>query len=464
MTKQSSIHFEISERKVLLRLFDVLFVGITLYLFSSFTEFDYFTIDETHWRWLLVLVIYIMGFGTVFELYDLKKSSKIESITSAILLTTSVTVLVYLLTPYYTPVLPENRIQILYFYLAILLPLIIWRLAYITFVASPRFYKRALLVGEISSIQAIVLSLKQADPNYQIIGFINCEEEKEDQIKFNGITEFNANDIHEIIAEENISEIVVASSNSEAISSSLYVDLITFLERGYPIREYTQVYEDMSYRVPVQFIGKDFYKYFPFSRNNKNKLYLAYRRTFDLILSVFGILCSILILPFILVGNSIGNRGPLLYSQERIGINGKPFKIYKFRSMVTDAEPGGAVWAQKNDSRITAFGRFLRSTRLDELPQLINIIKGDMSIIGPRPERPIFVNELASVIPFYHTRHIVKPGLTGWAQVKARYGSSVDDSLVKLEYDLYYIKHRGFLLDFNIIVKTLSTVIFLRGQ
>jgi len=464
MSKQSNIHFEISERKVLLRLFDIFAIGCALYGFSFFTDIDYLRIDENNWRWLIVLIIYIMGFGTIFELYDLRKSSKIETVTSAVLLTASTTVLVYLLTPYFTPILPDNRIEILYFYLAIVLPLLLWRLAYINFVTSPRFYKRALLIGETSNIEAIVESIKAADLNYQIIGFINCEDEKEECIKYRGITEYQPNKIHEIIAKENISEIVVASSNSENISPSIYVDLSTLLERGYPIREYTQVYEEMSYRVPVQFIGKDFYKYFPFSKNNKNKLYLAYRRFFDILLSIIGIICSLIFLPFIAIGNGIGNRGPLLYLQERIGKNGKPFKIYKFRSMVTNAEAGGAVWAQKNDSRVTAFGRFLRTTRLDELPQLINILKGEMSIIGPRPERPMFVNELAQVIPFYHTRHIVKPGLTGWAQVKARYGSSIDDSLVKLEYDLYYIKHRGFLLDFNIAIKTLSTVIFFRGQ
>ena len=464
MSKQSNIHFEISERKILLRLFDIFVVGFALYGLSYFTGFDYFKIDVNNWTWLVVLTIYIYGFGTIFELYDLKKSSKIETVSSSIILTASVTVLVYLLTPFFTPELPENRIQILYFFLAILIPLLLWRIAYITFIASPRFYKRALLVGETSSIESIVEAFKVADPNYQIIGFINCEAEQEDAIKYNGLIEFKANQIHEIIAKENISEIVVASYNSETISPSIYADLITLLERGYPIREYTQVYEEMSYKIPVQFVGKDFYKYFPFSRNNKNKLYLAYRRIFDILLSVLGILCAFLVLPFIVIGNAIGNKGPLLYSQDRIGKNGKSFKIYKFRSMVTNAESNGAVWAKKNDSRVTTFGRFLRTTRLDELPQLINIIKGEMSIIGPRPERPMFVNELAQVIPFYHTRHIVKPGLTGWAQVKSRYGSSVEDSLVKLQYDLYYIKHRSFLLDFNIIIKTLSTVIFFRGQ
>ncbi|MFT4612799.1 MAG: lipopolysaccharide/colanic/teichoic acid biosynthesis glycosyltransferase, partial [Gammaproteobacteria bacterium] len=123
-----------------------------------------------------------------------------------------------------------------------------------------------------------------------------------------------------------------------------------------------------------------------------------------------------------------------------------------------------AKWAQINDTRITKFGMFLRRSRIDEIPQFFNILRGDMSIIGPRPERPFFVNELSRVIPFYETRHTVKPGLTGWAQVNTRYGASVNDSLTKLQYDLYYIKHRGIFLDINIVVKTLSTILYYRGQ
>ena len=460
----NSIHFEISERKILLRIFDLLFIGVALYILSNAFDFDYFVINKENWTWVFVLALYISIFGTVFELYDLQKSSKLETVTTTIILSTSVTVLVFLLTPYFTPSLPQNRIQILFFYLAILLALFIWRFAYITFVSSPRFYKKVLLVGETSNIKSIVEAFNTADPNYRIVGFINCESEKIDGIKFKGIPEFQSEDIHKIIREESISEIVVASYNSENITSSIYNDLILLLEKGFPIKEYTQVYEDITYRVPVQFVGKDFYKYFPFSRNNKNKLYLAYRRIFDIFLSLLGLTIGLVFLPIILIGNLIANKGPLFYTQERVGKNGKLFNIKKFRTMVLDAETNGAVWAQKNDIRITVFGQFLRNSRLDEIPQFLNILKGEMSMIGPRPERPMFVKELSQVIPFYETRHIVKPGLTGWAQVKARYGSSIDDSLVKLQYDLFYIKHRSFFLDFNIIIKTLSTVIFLRGQ
>ena len=132
--------------------------------------------------------------------------------------------------------------------------------------------------------------------------------------------------------------------------------------------------------------------------------------------------------------------------------------------MLMDAELNGPQWAEKNDDRITTFGLFLRRIRLDEFPQFYNVLVGDMSIIGPRPERPVFVKELSKTLPFYKTRHIVKPGLTGWAQVKANYGSSYTDSLEKLQYDLYYIKHRGLFLDLNILLKTFSTILFYRGQ
>ncbi|MDN3666511.1 sugar transferase [Algibacter miyuki] len=459
-----SIHFDISERKVLLRLFDILSVLLVLHGVSNLFHFNYFIIDKENWTWVFVFVLYLSVFGTIFELYDLQKSSKIEKTFTNIVLTVSVTVLFYFLTPFFTPVLPDNRLQILYFYCSILVALFLWRWMYITFITSPRFYKKALIVGETSNIESIVSTFKDADPNYKIVGFINCETKTDDDVKFRGIPEYSPSAIYDVVERENISEIIIASYDSSAITPGIYHDLITLLEAGLPIREYTQTYEEMVQRVPVQFVGKDFYKYFPFSRNNQNKLYLFFRRMFDILLSIVGVFCGTLLIPFIFIGNLCANRGALFYSQERIGKNGKPFQILKFRTMIENAEANGAVWAQKNDTRITFFGKFLRHSRLDELPQFINILKGDMSLIGPRPERPRFVKELSQVLPFYETRHIVKPGLTGWAQVKTRYGSSVDDSLLKLQYDLYYIKHRSFFLDFNIMVKTVSTIIFFRGQ
>jgi lipopolysaccharide/colanic/teichoic acid biosynthesis glycosyltransferase len=313
-------------------------------------------------------------------------------------------------------------------------------------------------------MESIIRPLKQADPNYKIIGFINSEREREDPIKFKGLKEFKPHELHQVILEHHISEILIASYNSETITATIYHELIGLLERGFIIREYTQVYEELTHRVPVQFVGKDFYKYFPFSRSNQNKLYQFFHRMFDVVFSVLGLAFGILISPLILLGNVMANRGSLFYTQERIGKNSELFQIYKLRTMVPVLENAKDGWGENHDLRITPFGNFLRRSRLDEIPQFINVLKGEMSIIGPRPERPYFVNELSKVIPFYETRHIVNPGLTGWAQVNYRYGSTVDDSLIKLQYDLYYIKHRSIFLDINIMVKTLSTILYYRGQ
>ncbi|EDM42951.1 sugar transferase [unidentified eubacterium SCB49] len=427
-------------------------------------NFDYFKINSFHWVWSIVLAIYLTVFATIFELYNLQKAGKFEVTVQNIVLTTSVTVFFYLLTPFFTPVLPENRIQILFFYLAINLPLIAWRYFYITFVSAARFNKRILLVADGSEINTIVNSLEILDPNYKVVGFVQSGEKSYDQKYYTSFLEFDDTKLLDLVIEHSISEVVVASSKNFGLSRPLYSQLIKMVEAGISIKEYSQVYEELNKQVPVQEINQDFYKFFPFSRSNHNKLYLFFQRVLDIIISIAGLTLSLALLPLVLIGNLIGNRGPFLYTQERVGKNGIPFKIYKLRTMVVDAEKEGAQYAQKRDARVTTFGRFLRNSRIDEIPQFLNIIKGDMSLIGPRPERPIFVEELGAKIPYYEMRHFIKPGVTGWAQVNASYGTTDADSLEKLQFDLYYIKHRSFFLDVQIILKTLSTIIFYRGQ
>ncbi len=464
MSPKKGIHFEVSERKILLRIMDILMVLLAIYCLNLYPKFEYLRFDVENIVSLTLLSVYLIIFGTIFELYDLQKASKLDTTFKNTVITTSTVVLFYLLTPVLSPYLPEERIQIVYFYLALIISILLWRLVYINLIESPRFYKRVLLVGEISNIDGLVRALNTSDPNYKIVGFINSEASTPESVKFKGLKEYQAKDFLDVIEKERISEVLVASFNSEAIIAEVYHDLMMLLERGFKIREYTQVYEELLHRVPIQFVGKDFYKYFPFSRSNENKLYIFFQRASDILLAITGLAIGIIILPFILFGNALGNKGPLFYIQERIGRNGKPFKIVKLRTMIINAEKDGVKWAKKDDKRITKFGKFLRRSRLDEVPQFYNVLKGDMSVIGPRPERPFFVNELARIIPFYETRHIIKPGLTGWAQVKTRYGSSIDDSLTKLQYDLYYIKHRSVFLDFNIAIKTLSTILYYRGQ
>jgi exopolysaccharide biosynthesis polyprenyl glycosylphosphotransferase len=464
MDQKSSIHFDISERKVLLRIFDIASVLGLLYLVGQVFDFDYFKINSEHWVWSIVLALYLTVFATIFELYNLQKASRFEIVVQNVILTSSVTVLFYLLTPFFTPTLPVNRLQIVYFYISINIALFLWRYAYIVLVSAPRFNKRVLLIGNAGDIDSIVASLQKSDPNYKVIGFINTSSHKYVPPHFKEFEEFSIGEIDQTVRNNSISEIVVATPQSSGMTVALYNKLISLLEKGMAIRAYTQVYEEITHRIPVQHVDKDFYIYFPFSRSNQNKLYLFFHRILDLLFSLIGLAFGLVLFPIILVGNLFANKGPLFYTQIRVGRNGNHFKIYKLRSMVTDAEKDGAQFASKQDSRVTKFGRFLRKSRFDEIPQFINVILGDMSVIGPRPERPVFVKELSERIAFYEVRHLVKPGVTGWAQVNAKYGASEEDALEKLQYDLYYIKHRSLFLDISIVVKTLSTIIFYRGQ
>ena len=182
---------------------------------------------------------------------------------------------------------------------------------------------------------------------------------------------------------------------------------------------------------------------------------------YSFLIALVSLVLTFPLMLLVALGVKLTSSGPVLFRQKRVGLNGKIFTIYKFRSMVVDAEATtGAVWAKKNDPRVTPFGAVLRKMRLDELPQIFNVLRGDMSIVGPRPERPEFVTVLSEQIPFYRQRHVVKPGVTGWAQINHKYGDTIEDTIIKLEYDLYYIKNLSPSLDLYIIFDTLKVMLF----
>jgi exopolysaccharide biosynthesis polyprenyl glycosylphosphotransferase len=464
MSNTKKMHFEISERKLLLRFFDVVSVLLGLYCLGIVFNFNYFQFSATNYYWIIVLAIYINGFGGIFEMYNLQVASNNFQVLRSTILTTTSTVLSYLLTPILSPELPKNRLQLVFFYITFFIALYAWRLFYLHFLASNRFVQNAVLVCDKDQVEELVLGLESVDPHYRIVGYINADSDSVSDFEFQYVKHIEIKDLTSFVAKNGISEIVVASKKTDGITTDLYHQLLKLLESGKSIREYTQVYENKTQRIPVQYISRDFYRFFPFSRSNQNKLYLIINRFFEILLSLIGLSFGLVLIPIILIGNTFWNRGKLFYTQKRVGKDGVVFKIIKFRTMVKNAETSGAVFAKANDSRVTKFGKFLRKSRIDEFPQFINILKGDMAVIGPRPERPVFVKEIAQIMPFYETRHIIKPGLTGWAQINYSYGINLEDSLIKLQYDLYYIKHRSFYLDLNIAFKTISTVLFYRGQ
>jgi exopolysaccharide biosynthesis polyprenyl glycosylphosphotransferase len=248
-------------------------------------------------------------------------------------------------------------------------------------------------------------------------------------------------------------------SNSEIIQKIMHARL-----QGFRVFSLTDFYENIWLKVPVNSLKDNWFLSFGGFELIHGQLGLRLKRLFDLFMASTMLMASIPIAIIVSILIKIFDKGPIIYKQIRIGLNGQNFKIYKFRSMQINSENDGAKWTSINDNRITKIGKFLRLTRIDELPQLINVIRGDMSFIGPRPERPEFNEMLEQEIPYYQLRHLVRPGITGWAQVLYPYGASVDDAREKLKYDLYYIKNYSVLLDFSIILKTVRIVLFGRGR
>jgi len=240
-------------------------------------------------------------------------------------------------------------------------------------------------------------------------------------------------------------------------------ELLHLKTQGIAIEDATSFYERVTGKIAIENL-KPSWMIFN-SGFDVSKAMMFEKRLFSILVSggLLIVLSPIVLLLMVLI--KLDSRGPIFFRQERVGQDGKPFILWKFRSMQADAEKDtGPVWSEPGDARVTRVGKLLRRTRLDEVPQLFNVLRGDMCMVGPRPERPHFVKELATMIPFYHLRHSVKPGVTGWAQINYEYGNSVRDAVEKLQYDLFYIKHMSWLLDSIIILETIKTVLVRRGS
>jgi sugar transferase (PEP-CTERM system associated) len=257
-----------------------------------------------------------------------------------------------------------------------------------------------------------------------------------------------------------IDRIVVAM---EERRGKLPVDLLLSLKnRGVQVQDGNDVYESITGKVPIESIRLSWLLFSP--GFHASRLFLIYKRSASVLISIIGLLLSTPLLPFVILAIKLSSPGRVLYWQNRVGLDDRVFRCYKFRTMHTDAEADtGPTWAEDDDPRVTTVGRFLRKTRIDEIPQLLNVLKGDMSLVGPRPERPEFVAALNEKIPYYHLRHSVRPGITGWAQILYKYGSSVEDTKEKLRYDLYYIKNSSIGLDLLIVLNTIKIVLVGRG-
>lgn len=349
MLKKQGTHFEISERKIFLRIFDVLIVWLGIFMLNHFTDFYYISLDQSFVSYTLLFSFYFLLFATIFEMYHLQKAESRYIVLKNLFLTSVLTVFTFLFTPIITPQLPSNRIEIFLLFTTVFVLIAIWRFIYIGVISAPHFTKNVVLIGQNFNPEQIKNDLETADSNIHVIGYLDDEKEHR---KCDQCIRFDKHNFLEGIKNNRITEVLVTNSY-KGVNQDLQKLLYPLLEKGLTIKSYSHVYEDLTNKVLVENIKNDFYCYFPFSKNNSNQLYLSINRFINVIVSSLGLLLSLPLLPFVLIGNMIGNRGPLLYTQKRVGKYGKVFKIYKLRSMVTNAEKSGAQWAEKNDSRVT---------------------------------------------------------------------------------------------------------------
>jgi sugar transferase (PEP-CTERM system associated) len=268
--------------------------------------------------------------------------------------------------------------------------------------------------------------------------------------------------LQEIVTRERISRVVVAEQD-EQNRTRLAAALVDARLRGLRVSDAQDFYERTFGRIWVDALSSEWFVYTDGFYQSKTGRFL--KRAFDLVFSALLLALAAPLFVLIAIATKLDSAGPVLFRQVRVGRHGKTFVIYKFRSMRDDAEfQIGPAWATEGDVRVTRVGRFLRKFRLDELPQALNVLRGEMSVVGPRPERPYFVDRLSEEIPFYNLRHYVKPGITGWAQVRYPYGASIDDAREKLQYDIHYVKHRSMVCDLKILCKTVKIVLIGRGR
>lgn len=337
----------------------------------------------------------------------------------------------------------------------------VWRVGMRLLRRATRLRQRAVIMGMPQSSQVLLKEIQAARyPLATVLGYI---VEIAGRKRMEDAPILGGKSVLRHLVQRGMIDMVITATDYAATPALLQTALES-VQLGVTVKPLALLYEEVCKKVPVEHIGEQWYVALPVERV-QSLFYLCWRKVLDMIFGLIGLLVLLLLLPVLATLIYLDSPGPIFYQQERVGYRGKKFAIIKFRSMRTDAEQAGqAVWAAQSDVRVTKIGRFMRSTHLDELPQVVNILRGEMSLLGPRPERRAFAEQLEETLPFYRCRLSVVPGLTGWAQVQYPYGSSTNDALEKLQYDLYYIKHQSFLLDMLILLKTVLEVVHCNGR
>jgi exopolysaccharide biosynthesis polyprenyl glycosylphosphotransferase len=462
----------VSERRTLLIVGDLIValfsLGISLYFWGTSERFMGFSMEFLQkrvpaWFFLLPLIWLVL----MVELYDVHRAADwgftVRGVAGAVLLG----LVLYLALYFYYNAPPRSllpRRGVASFLIVIFVLTLLWRWLYIQVFTGSQFMRRALLVGGGKSGQVLlrVINNLKTTP-LALIGIIDDDHRKLGT-KVEGVQVIGSSDkLLRIVQENHISDIIVAITGE--LQGPTFQALLDAQELGVEIVRMPTAYEDVLGRVPILMLEANWILRSFVDEVRVSAFYLLLKRMFDILGGMIGTIVMLVLFPLIALLMIIDDGLPIFYAQTRCGKGAQHYQILKFRTMRRDAEADGKPrWAREDDERATRIGRLLRRTHLDELPQFVNVLRGEMSLVGPRAERPELVEYFQKHIPFYRARLLVKPGITGWAQVNFGYASTIEDTIVKLEYDLYYIKHRSLLMDLIILLRTPSTVLGLRGR
>ncbi len=457
------------ERRTLLLLVDllmaVLALFIAIYVWSEADVNQSFSLSFVRrlptWFFLLPLIWpFLMA-----RLYEEHRARDHRQILGNIALSAIIGLGFYMVF-YFTYQTPKSlpRIGVAAFIISVFILTLFWRLLYIRIFTAPQFMRRILLVGAGETGKIMLKIINQIKPRpFILVGIIDDDPQKIGKM-IEGYEVFGGCDkLLEAIANHQITDLIVAISGQ--MQGGMFQALLDAQELGAEIIRMPVAYEELLHRVPVRYLEAEWILRSFVDKARSETFSEMLKRGMDILGGLVGLFILLLLFPFVAIAILIESGKPIFYKQIRMGRGGIHYNIYKFRTMRQDAESNGQPqWAEENDRRATKLGLFLRKTHIDEVPQFFNVLHGEMSLVGPRAERPELVEWFQKHVPFYRARLLVQPGMTGWAQVNQQYASTIDETIEKLEYDLYYIMHRNFFMDLRIIALTPTLVFSLRGR
>ena len=412
------------------------------------------------WFYLLPFLWLIL----MAPLYDVRKVHYFQYALKVVLTSAAVSIAVYLLIFFLAPAKTLPRRGVIVFFIAAAVFTLLWRRIFVHFYFVKDAFVNTIIVGagKAGTRIAEIINTTEGVP-YKVLGYIDDDPEKLGQ-KIEGYPVLGNSDRYfDIVEEYQVSQVIMAISNH--LDEKIFDALSQSEERGITVTTMPMIYEELLGRVPVHLLNTDWLLRSFYDMSHTSLFFEIAKRFFDVIGGLVGLLLLAVVTPFTALAIIIDSGRPVFYTQKRLGLRGSTFNIIKFRTMVQNAEQDGiARPASEHDKRITKVGSFLRKSHLDEMPQFVNVLRGDLSLVGPRAERPEIVKDLQRDVPFYRARLLVRPGITGWAQVNQNYASGTEENTVKLEYDLYYIKHRSLLMDLSILFHTFKMIFGLKGR